>query len=485
MCLFYLGFNSDAPHKTGWRWRKPDREKMRRRQYKKNKVMPPRPSVVLSPKPPGLGTATIIIGLVTIVTVSTMVSLVVFNRIWPSSYKASSQPDGSSIQWDRLQGCQIIPEYKRSLKKVVISLDTVKPTLKLQHNILSHLCEYTEIILLLPQCNLESVVNQLKDKPYYNRIRLVAFEERKRKDCSFFLVFPDKDKLVHVYTGNHLSPKQPGSVWAQDLFEVMKKPDGRILLVTSEVHKYYSSVGEKTDTKVLPDNMYLNNLSTVADEVVKIPLVFQGGNIFVDEIDGQKVVFCGGDILNETRTVWHGIAEKKLSDSEIIRLITDIFNAEKVVIVAVATKDRLQPSLMYHLDQAMILLADGIAGVARIVGQDAVDTANDDEVRDVERFLSKLRTILLDLGYKVINIDITVDNLLRCQHYVNAIPYIDAETDQKTILMPVFSEQTDFDKELVRRNTASFEALGYKVISVPTKADKLKGGIHCLINVLE
>lgn len=458
---------------------------MRRRKYKKNKVMPPRPSVVLSPKLSGLGTATIIIGLVAVATVSMMVSLVVFNRIWPSNYKGSSQLDGFDAQWDRLQGCQIIPEYNRSLKKVVISLDTVNPTLKLQHDILSHLCEYTEIILLLPQCNLESVENQLKDKSYYNRVRLVAFDERKRRDCSFFLVFPDKDKLVQVYTGDHLRPKQPGTVWAQDLFEVVKKPDGQILLLTSEVHKYYSSVGEETDTKVLPDNMYLNNLSVAADEVLKIPLVFQGGNILVDEIGGQKIVFCGGDILNETRAVWWSITEKELPDSEIIKLITDIFNAEKVVIVAVAANGRLQPSLMYHLDQAMILLPDGVAGVARVVGRHPVDPANDDEVKDVEQFLSKLRATLLDLGYEVINIDITVDNLLRCQHYVNAIPYVDAETGQKTVLMPVFSEQTDFDKELVKRNTASFEALGYKVIGVPTKADELKGGIHCLINVLE
>lgn len=458
---------------------------MRRRKDNKNKVVPLKPAVISSPKLPGLGTATVIIGLVTIATVSTMVSLVVFGRIWTSGCKSSPQPNGFSIQWDKLQGCQIVPEYNRSLKKVIISLDALNPTVKLQHEILSHLCEYTEIILLVPESNLESVKNELKDRPYYNQVRFVTFEEYKRKDCSFFLVFPDKDKLVQIDTGDQLEPKQPGTVWAQDLFEVMKGTDGRIILLTSEVHKYYSSVGEEADTKVLPDNMYLNNLSTATDEVVRIPLVFQGGNIFIDEINGKRIVFCGGDVLNETRTAWRGLTERELSDSEIIRLITLIFNTDEVVIVAVDSGDRLQPELMYHLDQAMILLPDGVAGVARIVGRHGIDTADDDKVRDVEQFLSELRIILLNLGYKLINIDITVDNLRRCQHYVNSIPYIDAQTGQKTILMPVFSEHTDFDRELVRRNTASFEALDYEVISVPTKADKLRGGIHCLINVLE
>ena len=141
--------------------------------------------------------------------------------------------------------------------------------------------------------------------------------------------------------------------------------------------------------------------------------------------------------------------------------------------------------IMYHLDQAMILLGDGVVGVARVVDEYSPNQANDEEIRDVKRFLSKLRAVLAGLDYKIINIDITTDNLLRCQHYVNAIPYIDAETGQKTLFMPVFSRQTDFGKEILRRNTASFEAAGYKVINVPTKADKIKGGIHCLLNVLE
>ena len=51
--------------------------------------------------------------------------------------------------------------------------------------------------------------------------------------------------------------------------------------------------------------------------------------------------------------------------------------------------------------------------------------------------------------------------------------------------MPVFSKQTDFQKELEKRNIASLESVGYEVITVPTNADQIKGSIHCLINVLE
>ncbi len=70
------------------------------------------------------------------------------------------------------------------------------------------------------------------------------------------------------------------------------------------------------------------------------------------------------------------------------------------------------------------------------------------------------------------------------QNHVNAIPYVDAQTGQKTVLMPVFPELTEFEIELEKKNIASFEALGYRVVTVPTKTDEIMGGIHCLTNVL-
>lgn len=106
--------------------------------------------------------------------------------------------------------------------------------------------------------------------------------------------------------------------------------------------------------------------------------------------------------------------------------------------------------------------------------------------KEVDLFLSELRSVLMRLGYRLVNIDTSAHNLLNHQHYVNAIPYVDAKTGQRTLLMPVFhSKQTPFERELVKKNTAVFESLGYKVVHVPTKADMINGGIHCLVNVLE
>ena len=454
---------------------------MTRRKRRKNKV-PPEAFASSRSRLAGWQIVHIIIGLIIVAAVSTAISLVIVNRL---NHKDSSQLDAFNSQLEKLRDCQIVPEYKRRLKKAVFSLGTVNTTLSLQDGLLSCLPEYTQIILLLPECNLKAIENELKDKPYCDRVRIVPFEEHKHKDGCFLLVFPDKNKLVQIETRDYWGSKQPGTAWAQDLFEIMRKPEGRIILLTPEVHKYYCCVDPETNTKMLADNVYLKDISIAGAEVVRSPLVFQGGNIFVDEINEQRIVFCGGDILNTTRLVWHSISGKKLSDSEIIGLVTLIFNADRVVVASIDVGDRLQPRLMYHLDQAMVLLGDRVVGLTRIVNQPSVKPADDNEVRLVMRFLAKLKTVLLGLGYKVIDIDITVDNLLHYQHYVNAIPYIDVETGQKTLLMPVFSKQMNFQKELEKRNIASFESVGYEVITVPTNADQIKGGIHCLVNVLE
>ena len=139
---------------------------------------------------------------------------------------------------------------------------------------------------------------------------------------------------------------------------------------------------------------------------------------------------------------------------------------------------------MFHLDQAMILLPNRVAGVANIVGKYPSVQKEAGDIKEVEYFLSELRSSLLKLGYEIINIDTSVYSILNNQHYVNAIPYVDAKTKQKTLLMPVFSVGS-VEKSLEKKNKNVFESRGYKDIPVYTTAFENKGGIHCLINVLE
>jgi hypothetical protein len=388
-------------------------------------------------------------------------------------------------QLSDLANCSGVAEYQHSLKKVVLSLSIGDTSLALQHSIMSYLPEYTEILLLTPDVLVDWVTREVEGKPYSSRCRIVPFETVKITDGRFFLVRPEKRQLVQLDAEGSDRARYSSTQWAQDLFEVMKRPGGETVLQISEVYKYYSSVAEKKNASVVADNGYLKEISVFDSEVVRGPLVFQGGNILYSEAMGRRTVFCGGDVLNKTRMVWGSLLGEELPDSRILEMIETIFDADEVIVASIDAGDRRQPELLYHLDQAMIPLDGGVVGLARLVHETSAEHEEDAEEEQVLQYLEALRKKLSSSGFKIIDIDIAANNLKRYQHYVNAIPFVDLTTQQKTLLMPVFSEQSDFEQEIVKRNIETFEAAGYKVIPVPTEADKGKGGIHCLVNVIE
>lgn len=389
----------------------------------------------------------------------------------------------SKFEADRVgKPYRMVPEYERLMREVVISLAIRDKTLDLHSGLLQHLPDYTKILILLPKSNLRAITAELEDQPYGERTQLVSFDTKHLNNVHVYFIFPERDKLMDSGVMDGATMPQ-GTLWAQDLFEVATKPDGRSLLLVSDVHKWFTSHGHRSSLKVVSDNSYLGRLSSVGLEVQRLPLTFDGGNILVDEFGDRQIVICGGDMLRRTRTAWKSTRDSTPTNSEISSMLKKFLNADEVIVVG---GEKVQPSLMFHLDQAMILLPNGVVGITNVVGKQPNGTPSSCEVKEVDVFLSELRSALVRLGYRLVNIDTSVRNVLNHQYYVNAIPYIDAKTSQRTLLMPVFpSTQTEFEKELVKKNTTTFESLGYKVVHVPTNVDKINGGIHCLVNVLE
>lgn len=413
-----------------------------------------------------------------------LIPLATVKQSFLSIHGKTTTQESPEIKEDKTRLYRITPEYKRTMKRIVISLAKRDITLNHHHELLVRLPEYTKIILLVPESNFKLIKAELQNRPYRKRVEFVLYNEKQVKDAVFYLLFPEKDKLIQVETKGYHTTYQQGTLWAQDLFEVAMKPDGQIILLISDVYKWFNMQGDKKSLKVVSDNSYLARLITVGMEVRKLPVTFDGGNILVDELNAKRIVICGGNVLRNTRTVWKSTREATPTNSQIITMIKKFMCVDEVIIVG---KSIPQPSsLMFHLDQAMIFLENGIVGVTNVVGKYSNTAHKADEIEEVERFLSELRLDLMDLGYKIVNIDTSVRNLVNHQHYVNAIPYIDAETGQRTLLMPIFSStQTHFEKELVKKNTAIFKSLGYQVVHIPTESYNINGGIHCLVNVLE
>ncbi len=385
---------------------------------------------------------------------------------------------GGTPEW---KTCRIVPEYERFMGQVVISFAIRDKTLGLHLELLKRLPDYTEIVLLLPKIGLQAIAAELKNQPFSKRTRLVTFDTERKNNAHFYFIFPEREKLMDSGPVEDKAIPQ-GTLWVQDLFKVATKPNGQTVLLVSDIYKWFISYDADPSLKIVSDISYLGSLSSIGVEIKKLPLAFNGGNILVDEFGGRRIVICGGDLFRRTQTVWKSTRDSTPTDAQITDMLKEFLNADEVVVVSRAN---VQPSLMFHLDQAMIFLPNGVAGITHVVGKRPDAMPDAEELKKVDYFLSELRSVLLRLGYRLVNIETSVHNVLNYQYYVNAVPYVDAGTGQTTLLMPVFpSAHTQFEKELVKKNTAAFESLGYKVVHVPSNADKFNGGIHCLVNVL-
>jgi len=381
---------------------------------------------------------------------------------------------------------EIIPEYDRAMEKIVISLPTKNssvPALSLDSHfrVLQYIPDYTQIMIILPESRIQEVRTKLTKNSIQNKIILHPFKIRTLKNGHMYLIFAENDKLVDSGPmGNISIPK--GTVWAQDLFEPAKLSNGKSLLLVSDAYKmFYSDEGDnkKEAVNVQADNLFLNRLFSENIESMRTPFVFMGGNILVDQLNGIKIAFCGGDVLKDTQIVWQAYYEKLLKKEKFIEMVKKYLSVDKVYILG---EKMPQPSYMFHLDQAMILLPDGAAGITNIIGKGSKRK----DIDEINNFLSEVKSLLKKLGYKLIEIDTSINGVLNHQFYINSIPYKDKTTGQKMLLMPVsIQKPTADEKNLINKNISAFKSLGYDVVTIPSESTDFNGGIHCLINVID
>lgn len=383
---------------------------------------------------------------------------------------------------------EIIPEYDRMMEKIVISLPTKNSfvtalSLDSHFEILQYLPNYTQIEMILPENRVKEIKTRLTKHPIQNKITFYPFKTRTLKKGHMYLIFAENDKLVNSGPmENIIIPK--GTVWSQDLFEPAKLSNGKNLLLMSDAYKmFYSDQGDNKGeaVNVQPDNLFLKRLSSENIEGMRTPLVFMGGNILVDQFNGIKIAFCGGDVFKDTQIVWRAYYEDNLKKNDFIEMVKKYLNVDKVYILG---SEKPQPSYMFHLDQAIILLPDGIAGITNIIGSGSGQNLKD--VNEIRSFLLETKSLFEKLGYKLIEIDTSINGVLNHQFYINSIPYIDKMTGQRMLLMPVSTQKPAADeKALISKNISAFNSVGYDVVIVPSESTDFNGGIHCLINVIE
>ena len=374
----------------------------------------------------------------------------------------------------------VIPEYKRNLKNIVLSLNAGSSSLELHHSLLMNLPSYTNISLLVSDDVYESVRGSVADMPFGKRISVIKYITETKSDGTLFIL--DNAKDFAVKNLQKPVPIQIGTFWMQDIFIPVISPGRSKILVTPPFHMCLWSKDTYSRDNPIHDNDFIDGLKGDGLQQYEIPVVFNGGNIRFGEISGKRVAFCGSDILLNTSIYFKTFQNKATNDSTVTNIISETFGIDEVVIIDKGTK---QPYYMFHLDQAFVLVADSIACVTRLTENTQEYEKYKNGIDSVERYLEKVRDSLTASGLEIVDIDTPVHNILRQEYYVNAVPFIDAETGEKKILLPVYKTKSNSDTETLEKNVKKFTSLGYQVIPVTMKENKLRGGLHCMINVIE
>ncbi|MCK4910124.1 MAG: agmatine deiminase family protein [Thermodesulfovibrionales bacterium] len=372
---------------------------------------------------------------------------------------------------------RIEPEYDRFLQRVVFSLETSTKDLSLHEDIIRSLPEYSEVLMLLPEKRAQDIGRQLEALGLRQKVRLMAFSSR----------VVGKEEAYRLYTRHaelrklkkrHFMPR--GSVWAQDLFEVGRDEDGTSAILAPFIHKWFVKPDAQWGQRLESDNVFVEKLASGGIEFKKLPLVFKGGNVLVDKLGGRSIAFAGGDVIRDTQLVLEATLGKKVSSAEVVEGLKLYLNVDRVKVIGRQTS---QPVKMFHLDQAMVLLPGGVAAVTRIVDYELASASR--EVDEVRCLLGELRAELRALGYTIVDIAATVEDVENFRYYVNGVPYVNKSTGKREFLMPLFKASFEGDNwELFRSNISSIESLGYMVIPVYTRANERRGGIHCIVNVI-
>ncbi len=372
---------------------------------------------------------------------------------------------------------RIEPEYERKLEIVVLSLEVSTKDLSLHEGILRSLPEYSKVLMLLPDKRVLDIGRQLEAMGLSRKVSLIPFSTRVVGKENAYSLNTRNSELRKLSKGRQL-PR--GSVWAQDLFEVARATDGTLTIIAPFIHKWFVKSGTKWGPGLESDNVFVEALGSGGIEFNKLPLVFKGGNVLVDEFRGQSIAFVGGDVIRDTLLVLGDAIGRKATEAEVVEWLRLCLRVDRVKVIGRHTS---QPEKMFHLDQAMVLLPGGKVAVTRIVDYEMGFAGR--EVDEVHWLLGELRMELRGLGYTIVDIKATVEDVEDFRYYVNGVPYVNKSTGRREYLMPLFAGSLQgANAEVFRSNVSAFESLGYKVIPVPTNANKRNGGIHCMVNVI-
>ncbi|MGE0815711.1 MAG: hypothetical protein AB7O28_21860 [Vicinamibacterales bacterium] len=357
---------------------------------------------------------------------------------------------------------EVQPEYARALKRVYLSIpDPYRPPGAAAVDPHRHVefarNAYSELITALPAYTaIELAVSDRVEPGLVEALRAAA---------------GPRPFSVHVIERLHADL----DMWAQDLGERVTVGGEDRFLVPMAVDARVAYNGELSRSRQRVARRVFG------DRIIDAGFVFEGGNLAFDRVGDRTRVFIGYNDVRLTVENYRRLG-RTLDAAAVSGLVADAFDGADVVVVGRET----QSPLLFHLDQAFVLLGDGVAVVNRLVGPPSR------EQRQLEATASRLKA----LGYRLLPIDHTQDDVESYRVSTNAVPFLDAATGRRTIIFPVFpgevakgapagrlTREVLVGKALAAYRT--YEAAGYLPVPIRDFAHLVGGNTHCIANVLD
>ncbi|MCC7552710.1 hypothetical protein KO317_03545 [Candidatus Micrarchaeota archaeon] len=279
---------------------------------------------------------------------------------------------------------KINPEYERQLN--TIFLHYAHTEFETQKTLISSLPEYSKIIFL--------VDTRLKE-----RLELRFEREIKSKQISII------DYEIET----------PLGLFIQDQMELIKQKEKPILLLP----KHYYGRPNKNLEKALVKNGF---------EVRRAEVAFTGGNITYDRFNKKNILFVG-----ENDIELNLIYDPDYKREEIISVFKKEFNVDTVLIVGPQDKTK-----MYHLDLLFTIIGPGEV----VLNEPIIPLIYEKAVpNEVSELIKNTRHMFESLGYIIHSFPMQIDDLIKCKYYLCAIPFIDKNSKDRRILIPLFPER--------------------------------------------
>ena len=371
-----------------------------------------------------------------------------------------------------------VPEYERTLEKVLLSLPAKESRLVYHDDLLRRFPAYSRFLVLVAEDNVSEFKEGLAGKPYADRVETQPYPVQQLEEARFFYRMDDSPVDIGVYRNK---PWPQGTVWARDACIACRDGAGNpaVLVPTYQRHLALPLVDQGEQARIRFDNDFLLELRRWDVRMKKnVPLVFAGGNVLFDKVDGESVAFVGVDDMRASRAL-SGKIGAELDEQGLQDLFGEFFCVDRVEVLGT---DR-QPETMFHLDQSMVILPGKRAAVVRTVGKSPEDSTQLAQLEEADAFLNHLRTRLKRLGYAVVDLLVSKNAVVNGR-FPNPVVFTNKESGRLNVLLSAYRDGTQFDVSLLQRNLKNIRADGYDADVIWTDASRDSGGVHCLFNSL-